>query len=188
MNHAAGAKSALTQAEIERARRYLAETRDALTRSIQNLSDAQWKFKPSAECWSIGEIVEHVVIVENRVANRIFSEMPNAPAPPADRNVQELDEIAIQQGADRSTKFQAPVAIHPSGTWTQQEALDRFFTSRAGIEALLQSTEVDHRRHAVPHPVMGPLDGYQWILLVAAHSTRHTNQIEELKNSPNFPG
>ena len=31
------------------------------------------------------------------------------------------------------------------------------------------------------------MDGYQWLLLLSAHSGRHTEQIEEVKADPNFP-
>ena len=37
------------------------------------------------------------------------------------------------------------------------------------------------------HPALGPLDGYQWVLFLAAHSVRHTKQILELKASAGFP-
>jgi hypothetical protein len=31
------------------------------------------------------------------------------------------------------------------------------------------------------------LDAYQWLLLLASHSERHTLQILEVKADPNFP-
>jgi hypothetical protein len=34
---------------------------------------------------------------------------------------------------------------------------------------------------------MGKLDEYEFVLLVAAHSERHTKQINEVKADPNFP-
>jgi hypothetical protein len=30
------------------------------------------------------------------------------------------------------------------------------------------------------HPVLGPIDLYQWILFVAVHEARHTAQIREI--------
>ena len=41
--------------------------------------------------------------------------------------------------------------------------------------------------HSVPHPALKTIDAYQWLLLLAAHSARHTAQIEEVKADPNFP-
>jgi hypothetical protein len=31
------------------------------------------------------------------------------------------------------------------------------------------------------------LDAYRWVLLMSAHTERHTNQIKEVKADPNFP-
>ena len=31
------------------------------------------------------------------------------------------------------------------------------------------------------------LDAYEWLLFLAAHSERHTKQIDEVKADPNFP-
>jgi hypothetical protein len=35
--------------------------------------------------------------------------------------------------------------------------------------------------------VFGTWDGYQWLVLISAHSARHTLHIEEVKADPNFP-
>ena len=32
-----------------------------------------------------------------------------------------------------------------------------------------------------------PLDAYEWLLFVSAHSERHTKQILEVEADPNFP-
>jgi len=42
------------------------------------------------------------------------------------------------------------------------------------------------RDHVTDSP-MGKLDGYEFVLLIAAHSERHTKQINEVKADPNFP-
>lgn len=176
----------LTQAEKDKARRYLAETKAGFGQALNGLSDAQWTYKPEPDCWSIGEIAEHVVIVEGRVLQRFATQFADAPAPAADRDVQQLDALVMRAGVDRSSKFVAPAAIAPTGQLSAQEVLERFAASRARIDAFLDSP-ADHRRHAMPHPVMGPLDAYQWVLLVSAHAARHTKQIEEVKAGPEFP-
>jgi hypothetical protein len=33
----------------------------------------------------------------------------------------------------------------------------------------------------------GPLDAYQWLLLISGHTERHLAQILEVKADPNFP-
>jgi hypothetical protein len=34
---------------------------------------------------------------------------------------------------------------------------------------------------------VGKMDGYEFILFIAAHSERHVKQIDEVKADPNFP-
>ena len=46
---------------------------------------------------------------------------------------------------------------------------------------------VSLRAHVLLHPVLGPLDAYEWVLAVAAHTERHTKQILEVKADANFP-
>jgi hypothetical protein len=33
----------------------------------------------------------------------------------------------------------------------------------------------------------GKWDAYEWVLLIGAHSERHTKQMEEVKTSPGYP-
>jgi len=45
----------------------------------------------------------------------------------------------------------------------------------------------DLREHATDSPLQVKLDGYEWLLFIGAHSSRHTKQILEVKADPNFP-
>jgi hypothetical protein len=57
--------------------------------------------------------------------------------------------------------------------------------SRGTTEDFLK-TATGLREHVADSP-MGKLDGYEFVLLIAAHSERHTKQINEVKADPNFP-
>ena len=58
--------------------------------------------------------------------------------------------------------------------------------SRGKTIAYLEATP-DLRAHVVDSPIGQPLDAYEWLLFIAAHSERHTKQILEVKADPNFP-
>jgi|SRR5579863_2109250 len=60
---------------------------------------------------------------------------------------------------------------------------------RAALRAIayVRNTEDALREHFVPLPVFQLLDGYQWNLLISAHSHRHTLQVLEVNANPNFP-
>ena len=182
---AAGA-AAQTQAEREQAVRYLSQTRTALMDAVEGLSDAQWKFKPAADRWSIAEIVEHLAVVEDLVSQKVLVDLPKAQLAGADRNAKQVDAMIQAKMTDRSTKYQAPEPIVPTGRWTPVAALQHFLDSRAETMALTQSTPA-LREHVIAHPAFGPLDGYEWVLAVSAHTERHTKQLLEVKADPNFP-
>ena len=50
----------------------------------------------------------------------------------------------------------------------------------------MATTGDDMRDHVVTLS-FASFDSYQMILFMAAHSNRHTQQIEEVKADPNFP-
>jgi hypothetical protein len=48
----------------------------------------------------------------------------------------------------------------------------------------IRTTQEDWRHHMIPD---WDRDGYQWLLMVSAHSQRHILQIREIKHSAGFP-
>jgi len=174
-----------TSTERKQAQRYLSETRKGVEDATKGFTEAQWKFKPAPDRWSVAEVVEHLALIED-VVRDILGKLPQAPAPAPDRNVKEVDAMVLAKVPDRTTKFQAPEIAQPTGRWTPAGALEHFTASRAQTTALLESMP-GLRAHILNHPVFGPLDGYQWIIAVAAHTERHTKQILEVKADPNFP-
>ena len=183
---AAAAGQSLTQAEKEQTLRYLSETRNGVVDAVKGLSEAQWKFKPAADRWSVAEVVEHLALIEDILSQKVLGNLEKAPAGSADRDAKQVDTMILVKVLDRSTKYQAPPSAIPTGRWTPADALEHFLAGRAQTAALLNSTP-DLRQHVINHPVLGPLDGYEWVLAVAAHSARHTKQILEVKADPNFP-
>jgi hypothetical protein len=183
---AAAAGQNITQQERDQALRYLSESRSGVMDAVKGLSEAQWKFKPAPDRWSVAEIVEHLALIEDVVTQNILGNIVKAPAPAADRDPKQVDATIVAKVLDRTTKYQAPSFGTPTGRWAPAEALEHFLGARTQTVALLKSTP-DLRQHAIEHPVLGQLDGYEWVLAVAAHSARHTKQILEVKADANFP-
>ena len=177
---------ALTQADREKGEKYLEKTRDGVVDATEGLSEAQLKFKPAPDRWSVAETLEHIALAEDFLMQNITNKVMKAPAGPANRDVAKTDAAVLAMIPDRSHKAQAPPQLVPTGRWTPAETLDHFQKSRAKTIAFLQSTP-DLRGHAVDSPIGQQLDAYEWLLFIAAHSERHTKQIAEVKSDPNFP-
>jgi hypothetical protein len=111
--------------------------------------------------------------------------MDEAPICDPDSDLARIDDFIVNEVPKRSTKVQAPAHVIPTHRWIGPEALEHFVESRDKTTQLLATSLL--RGHVVAHPVFGPWDGYQWLLAAAAHSARHTEQIQEVKADSKFP-
>ncbi|MGH9655656.1 MAG: DinB family protein [Bryobacteraceae bacterium] len=176
---------ALDVQEDRQALEYLDRTEAGARDAVKELSDAQWKFKPASGRWCAAEIAEHLAIVAGGAEERL-KKIENAAAAPAGRDAKAIDARILAAVPDRSTKLQASAGTLPTGRWTSTQSLEELSARVRDLRARLESGR-DLRGHVMPSEFLGPLDGYQWILLVAAHNARHTKQILELKSDSNFP-
>ena len=191
---ALGADQKLTSTEVEQARLYLQQTRNGVVGATKGLSEAQWKFKPAPDRWSIAEIVEHMVLAQKLFLGPVREQLAKAPLATADRDYKQVDAVVVNQIPDRLTKFKAPEMLQPAGRWTSSQALDRSVKNYARLTEYLESTP-DLRQHTLEAPPLraaskgayDSMDGYQWVLAAAAHVERHTKQILEVKAEDNFP-
>ena len=177
----------LERTDRERAIQYLESTKRGVLDATANLSDAQWNFKPAPDRWSVAEVTEHIAAAEDMLRGMITSQVMNAPPRPEGENVKAIDEMVLAQIADRTQKAQAPPELKPTNRYGSPEgSLKHFTDTRAETLAFLIKHD-DLRAHAMDSPLGKKLDAYEWILFIAAHSERHTKQINEVKADPNFP-
>lgn len=176
----------VTQADKEKAAKYLDETREGVVAATKGLSEAQMKFKPAPDRWSVAETLEHITLVEDALFQNVTGNVMKAPAGAPDRDTAKIDSMVLDMVSDRTHKRQAAPQFVPTGRWTPAETLDHFQKSRAKTIEFLQSTS-DLRAHAIDSPLGQQLDAYEWVLFMGAHSQRHTKQILEVKADPNFP-
>jgi hypothetical protein len=130
--------------------------------------------------------MEHIAAAEDFIRGLVVEKVMLAPAAPG-RDVVAIDAAIIENVPARKTEAQAPEEIKPSNRFgSPQGSIDHFVESRAKTEAFVNDTP-GLRDHAADAP-----DGHKWhacefVLLIAAHSERHTNQIREVKADPNYP-
>ena len=176
----------VTQSEKERAIQYLESTKKEVLESVKGLSDAQWNFKAGPDRWSIAQVMEHIAAAEDFIRGMDAEQVMKAPAVP-DRDLKKTDDAVVAMIPDRSHKAQAPEPLVPTNRFGSAEGSVRhFIESRAKTEDFVKTTQ-GLRDHAADSPLGMKLDGYEFVLLIAAHSERHTKQILEVKADPNYP-
>jgi DinB family protein len=176
----------LAQSDRDRALKYLESTRDSLVASARGMSEAQWNFKQNVFRWSTAQVLEHIAASEDFLRGIVENQVLKAPPAP-DRDLKQLDDKVLATIPERAIKASAPPPIQPKNRYGSPEAaMKAFLDSRAKTIELLKSRD-DLRAHAIDTALGGKLDGYEWILVIAAHSERHTKQFNEVKADPKFP-
>jgi hypothetical protein len=166
---------------------YLEQTRQGVVDATKGLSDAQWKFKSAPDRWSVAETLEHIAVAEDFLYENGVQKALTGAASAPDRDYKKTDATILAMIPDRTHKAQAPGPLVPTGRWSPADTLDHFLKSRQrNIDFLKSAPASDLRSHVSDGP-LGPVDAYEWLLFIAAHSERHTKQILEVKADPNFP-
>lgn len=181
----------LSQSERDYAMSYLHATRKMFLDSIAGLSDAQWNFKAAPDRWSIAECAEHIAVSEQFLRG-LANQSLKSPATPEKKlpaaEMRAKDEKIVAAVPDRSQKFQAPEPIRPTHRFkSPEETVAQFRKLRDDNIDYIDKTQDDLRAHFFTHPVLGQMDTYEWYLLLAGHSERHTKQIQEVKADPGYP-
>lgn len=168
---------------------HLHVTRKMFLDALEGVTPAQWSWKPSPEVWSVAEVAEHIALSEDMIYGLVLKMAAGPAASEAQKaETQGKDETILKMMVDRSKKAQAPEPLKPSHKWkTKEDLIAAFKKSRDNTIAFVQTTNFDLRNRATPHPVFKQLDGYQWILLLSAHSERHILQLLEVKGMAGFP-
>jgi len=163
----------------------LEEGRDAFLRSIAGLSEAQLRFKPQPDRWSIGDCIEHVATAEEAMYAGATRGAPNPNGVSLDP---EKDARLVAAVVSRSRKVPAPGPMRPTKRFASvEEARGHFLNIRARAIDFARECSEDLRRLFAVHPFLGEIDCHRYLLVLAAHPIRHAAQIEEIKSDPAFP-
>jgi hypothetical protein len=143
--------------------------------------------RPAPDRWSVAEILEHLALVETRLAGllrRAVDTAMEAGLPPETGARVPLAAALVERMADRVNKRPAPETAIPSGTLDHQAAAAAAGTARAALrDALARADGLALNTVTIPHQVFGELNAYQWLELMAGHEHRHAAQIDELRQA-----
>jgi hypothetical protein len=166
----------------------LTSTQKELNDITKRLSDAQLKFKPAADKWSVEDCVKHIAVTEMGLW-RMTDSIINTSANPEKRGeIKMSDSQVVAMMTDRSFKAKAAPEALPENTpyKSLNDALTSFNENRAKLVQYVQTTDKDLRNHVVAFP-MGHFDSFQMIIFIGAHSKRHIDQMKEIMADAGFP-
>lgn len=166
---------------------HLTASHEKLRKALAGLSEEQMRFKSGPERWSIAEVAEHLTLAENFLFGIVTEQILKSPVTPGkERKV--TDEMLIAATRSRANKLQAPEPAKPKGTWASvKETMQEFERRRTRTISFVKSPTAELRNHFTTLSQGVEVDAAQFILLMSAHTERHTAQIEEVKADPKFP-
>ena len=146
--------------------------------AINAVDTAAARIRPGPQHWSILDVAEHVVLVERALLAGLASAQPR-PEP----LLNPRRERAIREfGAVRTRRVEAPAFAHPAARFsTLEEASAEFLEARAAALHWLTAFDGDLHSLSNHHPILGEINGYEAVLLLAVHPARHAAQIREIR-------
>jgi hypothetical protein len=177
---------AMTDAERTYLLDQLEQSKKLMLSTIQ-VSQAQWTYKPAPTVWSVQECAEHLILAEDFLMSAVQQTLKTPAAERLPTANAEADRKFVARIKDRSQKATAPEPIVPAGKYaTPADAAREFTARRDKTIAYVKSTNDELRVHSAPGP-LGPMDAYQFLLLLAAHTGRHTAQMQEVQGGAGYP-
>ena len=179
----------MTAEERTQVLKWLDESHKEFFASIEGLSDAQWKWKPAPERWSVGETAEHIVLAEAMLFDNARKAMAAPPNPAWEEQTKGKTEFIIRVMPSRQGKAIAPEPIVPREGLTYAQVKERFEKQRIAILKFAIDPQLPIKEHTAEHPfpIFGTLNAYQWLIYVPLHTIRHDKQIAEVKATPGYP-
>jgi hypothetical protein len=175
--------------EVDRTRmkdllEHLATQREVLRRAVDSVPVALREQRPRPDRWSVAEVLEHLAIVERRVALMISNLVATAPElGDSQRSALSSDMVRQQLSTllDRSRRLATNEAGTPSGNFNARDAWIALEASRNELLGVLERARgLELGGFVRPHPLLGPLNTYEWIAFVGGHDARHAAQIDEV--------
>lgn len=181
-------QSAPTHPRIQELLTWLDLHRRELHEAVASVPAHLREKRPGDGRWSVAEVVEHLSIIERRVARLLAMRVSAARESGVGPDTETSSVVASYpnpgRALDRTAKIQAPEPVLPSGALDAvagTQALDQARVSL--LSALRDANGVSLENLVHPHPVFGPLNMYHWMVLAGLHDSRHAAQIREIGES-----
>jgi DinB family protein len=162
----------------------LSESSRAFEEAVAGVSKDDAARKPADGGWSVVEIAEHVATSEEQmffVLTERFRPVPEA-APDEQKETRLINTIL-----NRNEKMSSPEPSKPTGRFGMlAEALAHFRGCRAKTIHYVETSNDNLRNRSVKHPIAGIITGYEYMLILANHPTRHAAQIREARKELGF--
>jgi hypothetical protein len=169
---------------LEEVLSYLDSQRAALADAVELVPPALRDQSPGTDRWSVAQVLQHLVMIEKRIGLGVTKWVVNARdrgLGPETETSSVMNSLPLQLIADRSQRRSAPAEFRPQGDLDAASAWTALEQTRAALRAGVMAGDGLALGEVIqPHPLLGPINLYQWLLFVGSHEARHTAQVREI--------
>jgi len=157
---------------------------EALAEVLAGVSEETARRSPGTGRWSILECTEHVALAEEYLLAQLRGAKPSeAPMVNIAR-----EEAILERGVNRKRRIEAPDSAKPRNRFsTLKQAHDHFLATRSETIQFVEDCLEDPRSMIAEHPILGTVNNYEMLLMMAVHPHRHAEQIREILSGPAQP-
>jgi uncharacterized damage-inducible protein DinB len=179
----------MTSEERAKVIKWMIESEKEYLDAISNLTEEQWRFKPSPFRWSVGEVAEHIMLTEKALFSRVEAALAEQPNPDWEKKTAGKAQFIERVMPSRTGRAQAPIEVRPSGKLSRDEVIRQYKQVRARSLEFAEKTDRPLKAHTIDHPfpVFNTLNAYDWLIYIPLHNVRHNKQMAEVKASPGYP-
>ena len=168
--------------------RHLDENRAVLRAAVDGVPRNLRETRPAPDRWSVAEVLEHLTRVETGLTRFLAKRLADADASSAFLPDAETSSVVATVDnellVDRRNKITAGQHVVPTGEMSSDAGWTALEASRNDLKALVSSYEGrDISSVMLPHPVLGPINAFQWFVFIGTHEARHAAQITEVGQS-----
>ncbi len=191
--HAEDPSPTITDQEYAELIKQIDDNQARMLELISGLSDEQWNFKQNENRWSVAECTEHIVRSQRGILEMIKGVIasPRDPewATKTAGKTAAVRQLVPMRGPQGQGGVQAPAEIRPTEHWDRARAIREFYDAQGEVRAYVETMDRTIKDHTMQHPVpqIGWLNAYDWLNLLTMHTVRHSKQIVEVQEDPNYP-
>jgi len=174
---------------IEEVINYLDTKRTALRKAVESVPPELRNQQPGADRWSVAQVLQHLFMIERRIGLGMTKWVNDANTGGLGTETETssvMNSLPLQLITDRSQRRNAPDEVRPRGDIDAESAWVALEQSRETLRAAFLAGDGRALSQVIqPHPVLGPINLYQWMLFVGSHEVRHTAQVHEIAEQLN---
>ncbi|RYE24312.1 MAG: DinB family protein [Sphingobacteriales bacterium] len=154
-----------------------------LDQKLYSFTEEQYNTPRADGGWSAGQIVAHLLKLEQRVL-----EVINGETHAADKHYDEQVSVIESVYGNYDRKLEAGEPIKPDAgvtVWDKNNQLLKLTDLRNNIKQVLETKPANEVCVSYRHEMFGELTRYEWGYLVIYHCERHMHQIDGLDKQLN---